>query len=276
MAIDAADSSGSDTDRASDGENGDGETPTDGRTDSRMQPVDGGADAADGTTDGRQTCSADQARCDGTCVDRRRNREHCGRCGAQCSGREVCTDGDCVCPRYHEKCDGSCVATHIDPDNCGGCGQVCGPSEVCSAGSCADSCLPGRTSCGRRCVDRDTNSNHCGSCGNQCADGEACLDGSCQSAIEVSGAPNKCVGGGPPIRVEANASGREKCLGNVARGAFRWAVCACDRLTVDDLVETDAYDSTLGRYRPGGLGGSIGTNGNITVNNDLEVYGAVW
>jgi len=272
---DLVDSSPSDSSRVVDGagDGGGSAKDGDGISDADGQPSDGNAD---GLADGTRQCSAGEAECGGNCVDRRRNRDHCGSCGDQCSGREVCTDGKCMCPRYHEQCGGTCIATHIDPDNCGRCGRPCGPSEVCSAGTCADSCLSGRVNCGRRCVDRGTNSDHCGSCGHECDDGEACLAGSCEPAVEVGEAPDKCVGGGPQIGIEVRPSERERCLGNVAEGVFRWAVCACDRLTVDDLVETDAYDSTLGRYRPGGLGGSVGTNGDIEVNNDLEVHGAVW
>ncbi|MFB6374567.1 MAG: MXAN_6577-like cysteine-rich protein [Bradymonadaceae bacterium] len=240
-----------------------------------MTPVDGRAtDGQSGDTDSR--CSNGRQYCDGSCVGVRRNAEHCGACGNSCSGKEVCTKGSCICPRYHDRCNGTCVPTHTDPDNCGQCGNACSGEKVCSSASCAVECLPGREACGRTCVDTKTDSDNCGGCGESCADGEGCVDGGCEPAVPVGDAPAKCEGGGPQIGVGAGVGGRKRCLGNVAQNVFRWAACSCDGLLFDNKVRTDAYDSALGRYRPGGLGGSIGTNRSLRANNEIRVRGADW
>lgn len=281
--LDSSDGSARDTVSAEDGAS-DVPVPVDGAVDGAIDGStdDGGSDdSMDGTgggadTDAMSGCSTNQQICGGSCVDPERDRDHCGGCGQSCTGREVCTSGDCVCPRYHTRCDGTCVATHVDPDNCGECGRACGSSEVCSGGTCVDSCLPGRMGCGRRCVDRSTDPDNCGSCGNICGSNEGCLDGSCEQAVSVGDAPAKCAGGGPQIDVRTKTGGDKRCVGNVAERVFRWAACSCEELIVSDLMSTDAYDSTLGRYRGGGLGGSVGTNARIEVNNDADVRGSVW
>ena len=188
------------------------------------------------------------------------------------------TDGggsdDDGCPRYHTKCGDTCLPTHVDPDNCGACGNACEQGEVCSSGSCTDTCLPGRETCGRRCIDTSSDPDNCGECGNACADGEGCIDGSCEEAVDVGDPPGKCADGGPPVDVDVDDG--DRCTGNLARTVFRWAICSCDGLDFDNRLETDAYDSQLGRYRPGGLGGSVGTNGALESANEIDVRGTVW
>ena len=258
-------------------------SPTDG------SPVDGttGADtegtvdarfdgAVDGASDGGDRCEGGRSLCDGTCVDRSTNPNHCGACGQTCSGNEVCTDGACRCPRYHERCDGACVSTQVQADNCGRCGNSCDPTKVCSAGTCADSCLEGRESCGQRCVDQSTNPDHCGACGNECAWDKGCQGGACESAVVLGDAPDKCSGGGPQIEVDAAPEGQRRCTGNLAEEVFLWGVCSCDSLVFDDALQTDAYDSTLGRYEPGGLGAGVGTNADIDVGSQAEIRGSLW
>lgn len=235
-----------------------------------------GDDAARDADGGDDRCEAGRTFCDGTCVDTETDPAHCGGCDQTCSAKQRCTDGACECPRYHDLCDGECVATNFEPDNCGECGNTCESSKVCSAGSCADSCLPGRTACGQRCVDTANDPDNCGSCGEECADGEGCLDGSCEPAIEVGDAPDKCTGGGPQIDIQPDGSDRKRCLGNVAKTVFQWGICSCEDLIVDDALRSDAYDSTLGRYRPGGLGGNVGTNTKIDAGSDVGIRGALW
>lgn len=243
----------------------DGEGADDGTTGDAMSPIDGAGG-----------CSKGQRFCDGSCADVRRNQVHCGACGNSCSGKEICTEGSCVCPRYYERCNGSCVPTQIDPDNCGSCGNSCGSNQVCSAGGCAEECQPEREACARKCVDTSTDPDNCGGCGNSCGEGKGCLSGGCEEAIDVGVAPDKCAGGGPQIDVESRKDGRKRCLGNVAQNVFRWAICSCDKLVSDNEIRTDAYDSTIGRYQPGGLGASVGTNDKIEVGNRTDVRGSVW
>lgn len=267
--MDPADSAATD-DSSDDPGDGSSAPPNDS---SAADVTDADRDAPSDTTD---RCSADRTYCDQTCVDTETNGEHCGDCGQFCSGRQTCTEGDCTCPRYHQQCDGTCEALHVDPDNCGACGNECTGDEVCSAGTCSTQCLPGRAKCGNACVDRATDDDHCGECGNTCPTGEGCVRGNCRPKVNLGNPPAKCDGGGPQIDIDFEANTDRRCLGNVAQRSFRWAICSCDDLQFGNKLKADAYDSTLGRYEPGGLGGSLGTNGQFNATDQTHVWGGTW
>jgi len=186
-----------------------------------------------------------------------------GPAGSTCSGTKV-------------ECDGTCVETRLHHDHCGGCGNSCASDQVCNSGQCTDSCPTGMTECANRCVDRGTNPDHCGSCGDSCAAGQACNHGECTDAIQV-GSPSKCTNGGPNIEFEDSVTDTEEtCSGRVAKTTFRWALCSCDDVDMDDELYTDAYDSSQGPYTPGGYGGGIGTNGEFRTNNKTTMFGSLW
>lgn len=214
--------------------------------------------------------------CGGSCVDTSSNRDHCGACGNQCSGSRICVEGSCECPRYHEECGGTCVATNLNGDHCGGCQNACSGEKACAGGQCAESCPRGLEKCGNDCVDPQVDSDNCGGCGDSCASGKTCSFGSCVDPISVGSSPAKCRGGGPPVEVDFGGNAGTKCTGNVARTTFRWAICSCDDVDLANKVLTDAYDSTRGPYRPGGYGGSIGTNGHLFTKNESRIWGSVW
>ncbi len=265
-------------------DDGGDETPDDGTSGEDASPMlDGtmGDDAAEpfdasDASDAQSRCPDNEQVCGGACVDTSTNAEHCGACGESCGEGATCRDGACRCPQYQRQCDGECIPTHGDPANCGGCGNTCSGEQVCASGECADECLPGRRACDGRCVDTSTDSDHCGACGNECAFDEGCVDGECETAIAIGDPPEKCSGGGPQIDVEISAGDDERCTGNVAEEVFRWGMCSCDDLVFDDGLVTDAFDSTLGRYRPGGPGAGVGTNGSLDAGSDVEIRGALW
>src|SRR5215213_11058684 len=87
-----------------------------------------------------------KTRCNGVCVDKQTNKNHCGRCRIQCKDKETCCGGDCVRLKKNE-------------NHCGSCGNSCKDKETC---------------CGGDCVRLKKNENHCGSCGNSCKDKETC------------------------------------------------------------------------------------------------------
>jgi hypothetical protein len=82
-----------------------------------------------------------------------------------------------------------------------------------------------------------------------------------------------CQQSGPPVLVD------DACTGDLAEAVFRNALCACGQLSLGATVTTDAYDSRLGPYAPGGVGGHIGVNegldsnaaGNVTASGDVTV-----
>jgi hypothetical protein len=82
-----------------------------------------------------------------------------------------------------------------------------------------------------------------------------------------------CQQSGPPVLID------DACTGDLAEAVFRNALCACGQLSLGAQVTTDAYDSRLGPYAPGGIGGHVGINegfdanaaGNVTVGGDTTV-----
>lgn len=179
-----------------------------------------------------------------------------------------------VCPPYQAMCDGDCIPTSVDPNNCGGCGKVCEGEEVCSAGQCSSECLPGLSACESSCVDLDNDSAHCGECGAACEDGQGCANGNCVELVPVGTSPKKCADGGPVIGV---GDGPLECLGTLAQTTFRWSLCSCTDLNVSAALTTDAYDSTLGPYKPGELGGGVGVDRDVlNWSEAVTVGGTLW
>lgn len=182
------------------------------------------------------------------------------------------------CNIYQSLCNGQCIPTNTDPDNCGGCGVTCAADEVCSGGACvaSDRCMSGLTPCDRQCVDTDTDSDNCGGCGNVCRDGEGCVQGSCEPTVDLGDGGDRCANGGPPIDIGGAVDDSRSCSGNLAELTFRWALCSCEDVSLNNELIADAYDSTLGPYVPGGEGGGIGTNGTLDANNRVDVSGTLW
>ena len=232
-------------------------------------PTDGGGDAS-------ISCSQGKTACGGSCVDLQSSQNHCGECGNSCGTDGVCLSGSCQCPRYHKRCGGKCIPTNTDPDNCGSCGNTCTGEEACSAGTCSAECLTGRSKCGNTCVDLGTDDQNCGTCGNTCPSGKGCSNGVCKDAVSVGPAPAKCTGGGPSINVGLKPGTRKTCVGNVAQTVFKWALCSCESIIQMNKFNTDAFDSEIARYQPGGYGASVGSNGKIQVGNLTEIYGSVY
>ena len=193
-----------------------------------------------------------------------------GGTGGQTGGGVL--DGG-TCPLYQTLCNGACIPTSADPNNCGGCGVKCTGAQACSGGTCAEGCLPGLDACAGSCVDRATDSENCGSCGNICPPSKGCVKGTCEDAVAVGPAPAACVGGGPPIVIAASQGG---CLGTLAQTTFRWGLCSCKDVRASDKLLVDAYDSRLGLYHPGGLGGGVGANGGYDTSASAEIWGALW
>ena len=272
------DSGGDDADEGEDaGDTGD--TGEDGG-----EPDDGGAEDTDGAIDGGGdsggdaiSCTGDLRPCNGSCVDITSNQSHCGDCGITCDGNSVCREGTCECPRYHEPCNGVCEPVHVDGDNCGSCGNTCGAGEACSSGACKTTCLPGRSICGNSCVNKETDNQHCGGCGVTCGSDEGCVNGNCVPRVPTDSSGTSCVGGGPPLNItRPNNSDSDTCLGNLAEGLFTWGLCTCNDLVVQNNLDTDAWDSTVGPYVPGGVGGGIGSNQSVQLGALSNIQGPVW
>jgi len=179
------------------------------------------------------------------------------------------------CPLYQSTCGGECIPTQTDPDNCGACGNVCEDGEVCSSGSCTDSCQADLQQCGRECVDIESSNEHCGQCDNRCPDGEGCVGGECVDAVDVGDRADACSDGGPPVDLGETVTVERRCSGQLAERTFGWALCSCSEIDANGEVYADAYDSSLGPYTPGGIGGGIATNETVQANVGLTATGSL-
>ncbi len=175
---------------------------------------------------------------------------------------------------YQRICDEQCVNIKVDPDNCGACGTECAADEACAGGACSATCGKNEQICDRSCVDTKSDSNHCGTCGTVCDDGKGCNAGVCVPAIDLSQA-RACEGGGPPVQFDWDGE-QDRCSGNVAEAAFRWAMCGCSDTSLTGGLKTDAFDSTLGPYVPGILGGGVGINGTLKSTQNMDIGGSLW
>lgn len=150
------------------------------------------------------SCDATHADCDkdgknGCEVDLQADPDHCGGCGAACSGAgtttRACVAGVCTptCDAAHADCDedgktGCEVDVVTDPDHCGTCATSCSPQNVkarlCVAGACTPVCNSGFDDCSTNTNDGcetnlDTDAS-CGACGHSCLGG-ACSSEQCQA-----------------------------------------------------------------------------------------------
>jgi len=78
-----------------------------------------------------------------------------------------------------------------------------------------------------------------------------------------------CEGGGPVIEV-----GDARCGGDLARRAFRFAVCTCEALVASAAITTDAFDSRDGPFTAG-PGGALGVNGRLDLQDMTSIGGAL-
>jgi len=62
----------------------------------------------------------------------------------------------------------------------------------------------------------------------------------------------------------------------MAQTNFRWSLCSCTNTSFAAELFTDAYDSTMGPYMPGGLGGGVGLNGSFLATSSADIGGALW
>jgi len=236
---------------------------------------DGGAGDGGTTTDsaggeaGAGDAGARDGSVDGNAGDGAVDGGGCNSCGVG----QYCVNNACVCPPYQTFCSGRCIPTNGDPNNCGGCGVQCTGQQVCSGGACTSGCLPGLVACGNRCFDTQTDNGHCGSCNGVCGGGTGCVAGQCVPTPSLDAGTVNCVNGGPPIDGGTGAG----CLGQTAQVTFRWALCSCTDIDISAPLLTDAYDSTQGPYRPGGLGGGVGVDRDaLNWSSSVDIGGDFW
>ena len=146
------------------------------------------ADAGGGGSDGgteELSCCLGAVACNDSCVDLRKDANHCGSCGTSCRSDETCSAGACIaCPDSRTQCTDQCADLNSDPFNCGACGKVCGSSQSCTAGVCGG--CEGAV-CSNECVELKTDRTNCGACGNTCAADQCCNAGTCSTGSQTDG-----------------------------------------------------------------------------------------
>ena len=187
--------------------------------------------------------------------------------------------GTASCGQYATRCNGACIPTVNDPANCGACGRACAGAQVCTGGSCqpAAACPASLTACNGRCVDLKSSNTYCGACTATaaCPSGQGCSGGTCvKSVVLDGGGPANCAAGGPPVFVGPEA-GPQVCAGTIAQVTFRWALCSCSGITTSAAINTDGFSSNLGPV-DGGIGGSVGANGNYSSSAAFNIGGSLW
>ncbi len=74
--------------------------------------------------------------CGGVCIDTSTSRQHCGRCGNECSGNMECINSTCGCSNNKTECNLNCVDLQTDLYNCGHCGNRCADTQTCENAQC--------------------------------------------------------------------------------------------------------------------------------------------
>jgi hypothetical protein len=91
--------------------------------------------------------------------------------------------------------------------------------------------------------------------------------------VASGGGPTTCVNNGPPI---VNPPGQGGCLGGLAATTFRWTLCSCHTVSLSDIILTDAFDSTKGPYKPGGVGGGVGADTTYSSQSGSTAPNGIW
>lgn len=201
-------------------------------------------------------CREGLIRCDGKCIDPKKEGEHCGGCSQKCTNGAMCRDGKCVssCTEL-EGCNHSCRDLKTDPEHCGMCGKVCAFSYVCVEGKCV---CPSNTTalCEGECVDTSSHDKHCGACGKSCPPKYFCKGSKCEPAGHFHGScPDACGGSCTNIRDDSRNCGG---CGNRCPKTMECvdAHCVCPAKTVDcngacvDVQENPEHCGACGALCP--------------------------
>lgn len=188
---------------------------------------------------GSCVCPDDELFCDGACIDKTTDANHCGSCGYTCEPGQVCKFGVCgitcgaeFCASFADEstcCAEDCVDTRNRTAHCGACGNDCRNrnATICIHGSCSCGftgapCGPDRTCCrygqglDAECRHTGSDIHNCGACDRNCGiEANQCVDGRCQCgnfpACELG---KVCCGNGLCVFVEGNQNHCGAC-GNV-------------------------------------------------------------
>ncbi len=239
---DGGSSSGSSSEGTPDGSSGStggsGSEPEDSSTTAGSTTLDQpGSEGGDTTS-----CPAELVECDGSCVDTRSDRAHCGACDDACDAGELCSGGACALTcggDTPDACASGCFDLQSNAEHCGECDNACTGGAECVDGACA--CGADEEVCDDTCVDTQTHASHCGDCTTQCAQAEVCVTGECTTScptgqnacdslcVDLQTDPQNCNGCG------VACGDGEQCVAGSCAPSCAEPLIECDSACVDPL-----------------------------------------
>lgn len=148
----------------------------------------------------------------------------------------------------------------------------CGTTQDVVACSVTVPCSPGSTCVAGGCVPDDAGVHEDATTGDLGTNGDAGGDQG-----DDGGLVGFCAGGGPLLIPSEGAAG-DRCTGQLAESAFRFAVCSCGEFVVSNTFRTDSFDSRDGNYDPveAGTVAAFGTNGSVNLAAAATIGGPAW
>ena len=84
-----------------------------------------------------------------------------------------------------------------------------------------------------------------------------------------------CAGSGPPVSVGDNVSGVMECTGALAEFSFAHALCTCNNASVQGVLATGAFNSSVAAYQPGQTGAAVGVNEDFITAGVTDIGGSL-
>jgi hypothetical protein len=82
----------------------------------------------------------------------------------------------------------------------------------------------------------------------------------------------------PSVSTSGGGTSSDRCTGQIASQLFRYALCACDSVSLSGALRTAAFDSSKGPFMPGGAtqtGASVGVNQTLSAVGTMDIGGSL-
>jgi hypothetical protein len=82
----------------------------------------------------------------------------------------------------------------------------------------------------------------------------------------------------PSVSTSGAGTSGDRCTGQIASQLFRYALCACDTVSLSGALRTAAFDSSKGPFTPGGAmqtGASVGVNQTLSAVGTMDIGGSL-
>jgi len=209
-------------------------------------------------SEGKCQCSEGKNVCGKHCVDLKKDKYHCGKCGNLCYSGQICDNGTCRSPHpnYKTACFGGklFVNTSINNRHCGKCENACKTNETCQNGVCVCNKTNHRycdTPEGKVCANT-AKASHCGKCGNVCTKG-SCFKPKKSPGVccEVINGKCSCGGKTPPSYYRVVG---DKCINPLVESTYcGTAVTKYIQCKVGQFCSTGKCTTSVGKLCSGKL-----------------------